>query len=347
MSTESYEAVHPPTIDRIVVLENPVSKNGALGRQQLDIIRNLVQLGYRHISSDPDPDVTHGKLDILEPTDVLFVIGGDGTVNPSVRALERSQAVLLPTRSGNANDLSRAAYGRQPTWQVFRDFISGETVASAVRPIQVEIGAGSQSVSELAVNYASVGYAALASEYVNRPWKNQELKRMIERLPRRARNGIRLPRDGYQLLDAAHDAKPFGYVEYGSIDVRHAVDISVTHSSNMAKFGQFKVAHTEPHLFHSVLTRPGRLQMLRQYALMTQAAMAGDYRRSVGFELTGEQDDQLFYQVDGEASPLPEGSDVYIGLSSRTIRIAGPKLSERGASLWSKMKSSFRNPDPN
>ncbi len=326
MPADLYAENLPPAVEHIVVLRNPYSRNLARGERHLQRLVEYSGLMPDSIETSPDPDETAERLNGLEPTDLLYVIGGDGTVNQTIGSLIRSQALLLPSRSGNANDLSMAVNGHTSPWRVFRGFKRKEIASSAIHPIEVNINAGDIIHTALALNYASVGYAALASNYVNRPWQHPNLKRIIDTLPGALQTATRLPRDGHALGKAAWDAQHFAYAEHGAVEWRPVVDVSVVHSRRMAKFGKFNIDHTQPDMLSSVLTRTGFLAMAYQYTKMVRGKMVVEQTAGLAFCAENIVGNPFYYQVDGEASPLPDRCNVKIALGSESLRILGKRL---------------------
>ncbi|MCA9323980.1 hypothetical protein KC992_02665 [Candidatus Saccharibacteria bacterium] len=313
------------SLERIVVLKNPVAKNGHVGNRQLTDLRNFLGLPSVTVTTSIDRDETIDSLGILEPTDLLYVIGGDGTVNQTIPSLVSSGAVLLPTRSGNANDLARSLNGKMEPWQVFQRLGEHGVRPEEVRPIQVDITdivTGLQS-SGFAINYASFGYAALASDYINTPWAEGLVKRLYDAAPRQVQKGMRLPREGSMLLRAANDITPFVI----SITNRQpkfeakAVDISVTHSPRMAKLGRFPISHMSDEMLFSHLSEAGKGAMLRQFILMMFGKMKVEPIADISFDLSaGAHEHGMMYQVDGEAAKLPNNCHINIRLSDASVK---------------------------
>ena len=308
---------------RIFVLENPVAKNGHIGNGQLQDLINFTGLKQDRIHTSRDPVETGGALsEELEPTDLLYVIGGDGTVNMATEALMDTKAIVLPTRSGNANDLARALNGNLAPWQVYQEaFMNGALRSVEVRPIQVEIEDMQGRVHDLslAMNYVSFGFAALASEYLNRPWESQLIYELYKNMSPKVQALMRLPSEARQLARAARDINPFEVV-IG--DTRfETVDLSFVHSSKMAKFGNFAINHTDDFMLSSMLSEKGVGAMAGQFVRMMFKAMSVEQTAGAEFCVSsGADNQQLFYQVDGEAHALPKTSIVSVSLADKFIR---------------------------
>ncbi|MDB5169363.1 MAG: hypothetical protein JWO41_719 [Candidatus Saccharibacteria bacterium] len=302
--------------ERILVLENPFCKNAARGNRQLPDLIEFSGLASDTVQTDRDFAVTADRLkNVLEPTDLLYVIGGDGTVNQTLEPLIRSQALLLPTRSGNANDLALSMNGRRAPWKIFSDFKHGMASDVKVHPIEVTINSNDLQEIGYAVNYASFGYAALASHYLNQPWQHPRFQQAYYKLPALAQNLVGLSREGYLLGKAAVDAEPFQYS-----DQDYAVDITAVHSKRMAKLGRFNVQHTDPCMFAVHLPQAGVLAIGKEVAKMAQGKTAGEYVSHLAFSV-GPTGSALYYQLDGEAHPLPNHSNISIGLARDSVRI--------------------------
>jgi hypothetical protein len=321
----SSEFNHPGAglpVERVVVLENPISKNGARGNRQLQDLLEYSELPHVPVLTDRDPLETVGRLrDTLEPTDLLYIIGGDGTANSAVVPALESQALLLPTRSGNANDLAMSLYGRQPPWKTFANYMNDpETQTLAVRPIAVDIENGTSMERKYAINYTSFGYAALAAASLNQPWAHPRLKKVFDTLPVAIQNLARLPREGMLLAQAAMNATLFDYTTPDSKEPNIAVpaaDITIVHSRRMAKVGRFNVEHTDPHVFMAVSPKNGVRAISTQFVKTMRGNMAGEYVSDFNFRATNTTD--LYYHVDGEAFTVPEAARVSVSLARASL----------------------------
>ena len=308
---------------RIFVLENPVAKNGHIGNRQLQDLINFTGLKQDRIYTSRDPVETGGALsEELEPTDLLYVIGGDGTVNMATEALMDTKAIVLPTRSGNANDLARALNGNLAPWEVYREaFTNGVLRSVEVRAIQVDVDRLDNTFHDrkYAMNYVSFGFAALASEYVNRPWEHQLMYELYKVLPPKVQAAMRLPREAVQLGKAARDISPFEVIV--GDQRREVVDLSFVHSSRMAKLGRFPLEHTADYMLSSMLSEKGVGAMAGQFVRMMFKAMSVEQTAGAEFCVSsGADNQQLFYQVDGEAHALPKTSIVSVSLADKFIR---------------------------
>jgi diacylglycerol kinase family enzyme len=327
MSVESNASVKRVPVERILVVDNPYSKNGPRGRKQLDELLDFSGLPFDTIETDYDPLVTADRLNgTLEPTDLLYVIGGDGTVNAALKPLVEHGGLLLPTRSGNANDLATSLNGRDKPWEVFSSHLNSNGHDVNAYPLVVSV----EDTSRYSINYASVGYGALASNYLNDPWPSEKARRLYDALPRRAKNMARFPRDGYMLLKAASDAGLFEYTPVGNETEETILvsDVTFVHSPRMAKLGRFEMNQTDPDFFASVLKKAGALAMTGQFIKMMSARMKGKHLLTAAFQVHSPNGKQLYCQVDGEAFKLAESADIRVGLSQRPVRVLSTRLSE-------------------
>lgn len=318
------EKLHP-SLERILVLKNPVSKNSARGKRQLEDLVEYSGLHMDTVETARDPAVTQDRLEALEPTDLLYTIGGDGTINQAIGPLSRRRALLLPSRSGNANDLAMSLNGRKAPWQIYSDYLSGKAKVAAVHPIEVSIKSSAGVETAHANNYVSFGYAALASYYLNQP-RPPTFNRAVNALTPRLRTAARIPMEGYLLGKAAMHAKPFDYTSAETDVVEEVVDASVVRSERMAKFGRFNIRHADTFLFASKLTETGVLAMGNQFVKMMRAKTTGKYVTDIAFRAVNTSGMHLYYQVDGEAFPLPEVSNVSVGLAQSPIRVLSTRL---------------------
>jgi hypothetical protein len=310
-------------LERILVIENPYSKNGARGRRQVQKLIDSSELHFDLIETDRDPEVTASHLDILEPTDLLCVIGGDGTVNSVIKPLLRVGALLLPTRSGNANDLAMSMNGTKKPKDVYSSYTNDEAHAISAHPFEVNVDGD----IKYAMNYASFGYGALASHYLNKPWQSLKLKNTYDRLPRTAQNIVRFQRDGYMLLKAAADAGLFEYKLQEAEQSAEAADVTLVHSERMAKLGKFNVRHDDPFFLSSILAKAGVVAMTEQFMKMMRAKMVCTVNdRDIKFNINSLNGDTTYYQVDGEAFPLSKTSNIGVRLADKAVRILSTRL---------------------
>lgn len=320
-----------PPVERILALKNPISKNGLRGERQLQDLVGFSELPFDVLETDREPDVTGDRLlDKLEETDILYVIGGDGTVNVAIEPAVQKQALLLPTRSGNANDLAMSTNGRLAPWRIYSDYLRGDADATSVHPIEVTIDNGKDSESRYAINYSSFGYAALASLYINQPWQHPSLKHIFDTLPPSLKNAMRLPREGYLLAKAAAKTSSFDYCEpntgEGDEKIIQAADVTVVHSERMAKLGRFNVRHTDPFVFSSLLTEASVVAIGQQFINMMHGKIVGKHVTDLTFRAVNNSGNVLYYQVDGEAFPLPNSSTINIGLADSTLRVLNTRF---------------------
>lgn len=317
MSSEnSCESINLP-IERIVALQNPFSSNGERGNRQLEELRRISGLPVEPIMTDIDPTVTDGKLKILEPTDLLYVIGGDGTINQTIGALMASQAILMPTRSGNACDLAVSANGRNEPWQIYNNYKNrnGGANINVSHPIEVTLGNHGDETPVYAINYVSFGYGALAMRYINGiPRTNSNgSSSAIKRVA-----GMR--REGSKLMQASKDMRPFK-VTFQDDNEKLIKDISFVHSPRMAKLGRIPISHTDDQIFESIVEDINRLNVPAYFLKMMLARLPGEYITSTSFRLDKCSNNPLYYQVDGEASLVPDDNDITVGLAQKPVRI--------------------------
>jgi diacylglycerol kinase family enzyme len=310
-------------VERIVVLENPITKNGPRGHRQLKDLLDYSDLPYDTVTTDHDPLVTADRLrSALEPTDLLYIIGGDGTANCAIAPTLSADALILPTRSGNANDLAMSLNGRRAPWRTYAESITQNGIESvSIRPIIVTIDDEKSQQQKYALNYTSIGYAALASVYLNQPWSSPTLKQVYTTLPNRVQNIVRLPREAYLLSKAAFSAPLFDYELFNGIDegkVESASDITVVHSRRMAKVGRVNISHRDPHMFMAITTDRGPVAIGEQLAQMMLGESRGAYSPEIQFHYSSEA--QIFYQVDGEAFPLPGNAFISVQLGRQSLR---------------------------
>lgn len=302
-------------VERIFVLQNPVSKNCIRGARQLADLLEVSGLPSITRETDCDPDATIESLSILEPTDLLYVIGGDGTVNSVIKPVAEAGALLLPTRSGNANDLAMSMNGRKKPRQVFKDYQRGKATVISSRPIQIDISTENATESRLAINYVSLGYAALASRY-------------IDALPRSQRSIASLFKEAYALIRAAHDIDQFLITPEGTNEPVPIVDVSIAHSARMAKVGLFPIRHDDNFMLTATIAESNIRTLGTQFIKMMFGKMAVKSVESLSFDFVNPTNQALYYQVDGEASPLPNAANINISLAQKPVRILSTRLSE-------------------
>lgn len=311
--------------NRAVVLYNPTKESTprfTTAREQVNVLTQSLGIPLETVASDRDTRTTQERvLKIVTSSDLLLVLGGDGTINPAVQALVRQdkekRLTLLAVPVGTANDFSRNHNGsvRGPDGLV-TILRSGKLIDIHPMSLSVASEAEDRPHDYIAINNAGIGYTALMAELLDSSWhRDSALRKMpiIGQVAQEIRAGNR----------SMSNLKLMPIYENGNDEPTYVLDRSFVHAQTAGKYGRYRISHLDPEF----LDIPSYEATRRGIIGGAVATMIGRYNGQRATQVkfsTGEQ--EALGHVDGETFVVAPSSQVTVGLAPESFKTYSRKL---------------------
>lgn len=322
----------------ILILNNPASTGAktlaqdriaALERAypgRIDVFNTEAELEVtRRLVLDKLYGAVGKAMDEGRPLPVLFVGGGDGTINLVLQILMSQgsadilrQIPILPLGSGNANDLARMLF--KDVSNLVRVLKQGRVVdIPLLESIVIPPGIKQESREKLAIrryasNYISVGAFAYGAIERNAKWVRDHPTKDYP-------FGIGRNIQDFFAVRAAVQAPTFAAEREGKRYQLH--EILIGNGDQVAKVFKMPAALAKPELYVAMVQERkilGRLALASDIAHLLRGDMPGELLQGSEREFSFTVLDDVPIQYDGETAELHAGSEVLIRHAPQTFR---------------------------
>ncbi len=302
---------------RALVVEHPVKRDTRRYRRALRQVQHLQQatgLTVEAVHTERDSKQTQTKvLESQRPTDLIIVLGGDGTMNTVVNAqlrLEQAErADVLPTKAGSSCDMYRSLIGNITGRTALAHILtSGQRVQ--VHPLEVAIKKGAFDIPNVqyAVNNAGIQYPARMSQVLN---GGDHRNSLIGRVPIA----------GEHLQNMLTTWRSFSELQtftsiWDSVGSRELLGMNFIHAERAMRYGRFAIQHTDSEFLSIDQIVAERSAVALDGMRMTFGLLTGERHKYLQFTVGNVP---TFGHVDGEPFPIDAGSMVEVGLADSYV----------------------------
>ena len=256
-----------------------------------------------HRTSESRQDTIEAIARALRPTDLVIVVGGDGTLNMVVSALykdpDKAKPDILTTNAGSAADCNRSLNGRHIGERALAHVLQHGQLTK-IHPLRLQIGSEEPAV-HYGVNNAGLNFTAKFAKLLNSDGRRHSRLRAIPMLQNAGT--FRASLRDRRLMEIRH-------IESDTLDA--VLDWSAVHSHKAARYGLYDISHTDDEfLVLTQLEASAAAVALASLRMMT-GNLPSERKSYVAFK-TGDQ--PTVGHVDGEVFDVPPESLVAVDLA--------------------------------
>jgi diacylglycerol kinase family enzyme len=225
--------------ERCLVVHRPgksTRRYGRTWRQVNDLVVNH-GLDIETYRTSPDRDATvKGIAEAYRPSDLVIVVGGDGTLNTVANAIysakDKPSPEILTTIAGTAADCNRSLNSRNLGERALSNVIGNGRLV-AVRALQMQIGSA-DGETHYGVNNAGLNFTGRFAVLLNSEEHRSSYLRAMPFLQNTA-----------TYMASLRDRSTMDIYRNGNPVPDTLLDWSAVHSHEAAKYGMFDISHTD------------------------------------------------------------------------------------------------------